>query len=169
VKLTTHLHLVPRSRLVELYLNSPIRLHGVVHRDNFTFLPPSWIWSSWWYSLKGRNYGALDFVIFSSLQRSITRPLYLRIPRICGPLARNNLSDGLDHSYHTIHCAPHHLEITREVMEMQYRAPTGVLMSGVRQYFRRPIVSVLVTWREQTVTPRNSWWSPSYLRGRVTK
>jgi hypothetical protein len=30
VKLTTHLHLVPRSRMVELYLHSPIRLHGVV-------------------------------------------------------------------------------------------------------------------------------------------
>jgi hypothetical protein len=29
VKLTTHLHLVPRSRLVELYFHSPIRLHGV--------------------------------------------------------------------------------------------------------------------------------------------
>jgi hypothetical protein len=30
VKLTTHLHLVPRSRMVELYLHSPICLHGVV-------------------------------------------------------------------------------------------------------------------------------------------
>jgi hypothetical protein len=29
VKLTTHLHLVPRSRMVELYLHSLIRLHGV--------------------------------------------------------------------------------------------------------------------------------------------
>jgi hypothetical protein len=29
VKLTTHLHLVPRSKIVELYLHSPIRLHGV--------------------------------------------------------------------------------------------------------------------------------------------
>jgi hypothetical protein len=28
--LTTELHLVPRSRMVELYLHSPIRLHGVV-------------------------------------------------------------------------------------------------------------------------------------------
>jgi hypothetical protein len=39
VKLTTHLHLLPRSRKVELYLHSPIRLHGIVlklikHRDN---------------------------------------------------------------------------------------------------------------------------------------
>jgi hypothetical protein len=30
VRLTTHLHLVPRSRLVELYLHSLICLHGVV-------------------------------------------------------------------------------------------------------------------------------------------
>jgi hypothetical protein len=30
VKLTTNLHLVPRSRMVELYLHSPIRLLGVV-------------------------------------------------------------------------------------------------------------------------------------------
>jgi hypothetical protein len=30
VKLTTHLHLVPRSRMVELYLHSPICLHSVV-------------------------------------------------------------------------------------------------------------------------------------------
>jgi hypothetical protein len=29
-KLTTHLLLVPRSRMVELYLHSPIRLHGLV-------------------------------------------------------------------------------------------------------------------------------------------
>jgi hypothetical protein len=29
VKLTTHLRLVPRSRIVELYLDSPIRLHGM--------------------------------------------------------------------------------------------------------------------------------------------
>jgi hypothetical protein len=39
VKLTTHLHLVPRSRKVELYLHSPICFHGIVlikHRgDNF--------------------------------------------------------------------------------------------------------------------------------------
>jgi hypothetical protein len=41
VKLTTHLHLVPRSRMVELYLHSPICLHGIVrkyilkYRDNF--------------------------------------------------------------------------------------------------------------------------------------
>jgi hypothetical protein len=30
VKLTTHLYLVPRLRVVELYLSSKIRLHGVV-------------------------------------------------------------------------------------------------------------------------------------------
>jgi hypothetical protein len=30
VKLTTHLHLVSRSRMVELYLRSLIRLHGKV-------------------------------------------------------------------------------------------------------------------------------------------
>jgi hypothetical protein len=32
VKLTTHLHLVPRLRMVELYLHSPIRLYGMVLR-----------------------------------------------------------------------------------------------------------------------------------------
>jgi hypothetical protein len=30
VKLTTHLYLVPRSRMLELYLHSPICLHGIV-------------------------------------------------------------------------------------------------------------------------------------------
>jgi hypothetical protein len=30
IKLTTYLHLVPRSRKVELYLHSPICLHGIV-------------------------------------------------------------------------------------------------------------------------------------------
>jgi hypothetical protein len=30
VKLTTHFHLVPRSRMMELYLRSPIFLHGIV-------------------------------------------------------------------------------------------------------------------------------------------
>jgi hypothetical protein len=30
VKLTTHLQLVPRSRKVDLYIHSPLRLHGVV-------------------------------------------------------------------------------------------------------------------------------------------
>jgi hypothetical protein len=30
VKLTTYLCLVPRSRMVELYIHFPIRLHGVV-------------------------------------------------------------------------------------------------------------------------------------------
>jgi hypothetical protein len=42
VKLTTELHLVPRSRMVELYLYSPTSRHDVVlnyfkHRDNFAF------------------------------------------------------------------------------------------------------------------------------------
>jgi hypothetical protein len=42
VKLTTHLHLVPRSRNAWSYTSiPPIRLHGVVlslkYRDNFTF------------------------------------------------------------------------------------------------------------------------------------
>jgi hypothetical protein len=43
VELTTHLHLVPRSKNEWSYIStSPIRLHGVVlikkkHRDNFTF------------------------------------------------------------------------------------------------------------------------------------
>jgi hypothetical protein len=30
LKLTTHLHLVPKSRIVELYLHSSISLHGIV-------------------------------------------------------------------------------------------------------------------------------------------
>jgi hypothetical protein len=40
VKLTTRLHLVPRSRMVVLYFNYPIHLDGVVlkHRDKFAFL-----------------------------------------------------------------------------------------------------------------------------------
>jgi hypothetical protein len=29
-KLTTYLHLVPRSRMVELYFHFPIRLHGMM-------------------------------------------------------------------------------------------------------------------------------------------
>jgi hypothetical protein len=42
VKLIVHLHLVPGSGMVELYVHSPIRLHGVVlyymikYRGNFT-------------------------------------------------------------------------------------------------------------------------------------
>jgi hypothetical protein len=32
VKLTTHLHLLPRSRLMELYFHSPIRLHTAVRK-----------------------------------------------------------------------------------------------------------------------------------------
>jgi len=51
VKLTSHLHLVPRSEYVELFLHSPydfmvrclikqgIRLYGAGLRDNFTFVP----------------------------------------------------------------------------------------------------------------------------------
>jgi hypothetical protein len=30
VEITTYHHIVPRSRMVELYLHSPIRLHDVV-------------------------------------------------------------------------------------------------------------------------------------------
>jgi hypothetical protein len=30
VKLTTHLHLASMSRMIEIYIHSPIRLHGVV-------------------------------------------------------------------------------------------------------------------------------------------
>jgi hypothetical protein len=32
VKVTTHIHLVPRSIMVEFYLHTPIRLNGVVLR-----------------------------------------------------------------------------------------------------------------------------------------
>jgi hypothetical protein len=44
VKLAAHLHLVPKSRMVELYNHSPIRLHGVVLNQlntgtNLFFLP----------------------------------------------------------------------------------------------------------------------------------
>jgi hypothetical protein len=44
VKLITYLHLVSRSRMMELYLHSPISLHAVAlnykikHRANFTFI-----------------------------------------------------------------------------------------------------------------------------------
>jgi hypothetical protein len=43
VKPTTHLHLVPKSRILELYVQSTTRLHGVVlkyiikYGDNFTY------------------------------------------------------------------------------------------------------------------------------------
>jgi hypothetical protein len=30
MKLTIHLHLLPRLRMVELYLHSPIRFHGMM-------------------------------------------------------------------------------------------------------------------------------------------
>jgi hypothetical protein len=33
VKLITHLYIVPRSRMVELYLHSPLCLHGVVFNE----------------------------------------------------------------------------------------------------------------------------------------
>jgi hypothetical protein len=38
MKLATHLRLVPRSRMVELYFHSPIHPRGMLinHRDNFT-------------------------------------------------------------------------------------------------------------------------------------
>jgi hypothetical protein len=41
VKVATHLHLVLRSRMVELYLHSPICLHGIVlnYLSRGTFLP----------------------------------------------------------------------------------------------------------------------------------
>ena len=40
VKLTTHLQLVLRSQYVDIYIRSPIRLHGVVkHRDSFACRP----------------------------------------------------------------------------------------------------------------------------------
>jgi hypothetical protein len=38
VKSTTHLHLVPRSGMVQQYLHSPIRVHDVLHRGNFIFM-----------------------------------------------------------------------------------------------------------------------------------
>jgi hypothetical protein len=34
VKLSTQLHVVPRSRVVELYLHSSICLHGIVLKNN---------------------------------------------------------------------------------------------------------------------------------------
>jgi hypothetical protein len=33
MKLTTHLHLVPRSKMVELYISSPVRVHGMGLED----------------------------------------------------------------------------------------------------------------------------------------
>jgi hypothetical protein len=47
MKLTTHLRLVPRSRMMDLYLHSPIRLHGAVLNElsirtiSFLTLPPT--------------------------------------------------------------------------------------------------------------------------------
>jgi hypothetical protein len=113
VKLTTHLDLM--SRLVELFLNSPIRLHGMVlnceAQGQLYLFTTILDFITLMIFAESTNYGAPDFVIFSSFQRSITRPLYLRLPRICGPLARNNPSDELDQSYRRMHCAPRHLEI----------------------------------------------------------
>jgi hypothetical protein len=52
MKLTTYLHLVPRSVMVEIYLHSPIRIprrltmswvSTACYRDNFTFLEVIWI------------------------------------------------------------------------------------------------------------------------------
>jgi hypothetical protein len=37
VKLTTHLQLVRGEENVGLNIHSPIRLHGVLHRDKFAF------------------------------------------------------------------------------------------------------------------------------------
>jgi hypothetical protein len=37
LKLIIHLHIVPKLRMLELYLHSPLRFHGMIkHRDNFT-------------------------------------------------------------------------------------------------------------------------------------
>jgi hypothetical protein len=58
VKLTTHLHLAPRSRMVELYLHSPIHLHDVVLNwlstgTTLRFLPlPDHLYKNW----KGSGY-----------------------------------------------------------------------------------------------------------------
>jgi hypothetical protein len=43
VKLTTHVYLLSRSRMVELYPHSPIRLHGVLlkHREFIIYLTVS--------------------------------------------------------------------------------------------------------------------------------
>jgi thiaminase len=37
MKLTTHLHLVSKLRMDEAYLHYTRYLHGMVHKDNFTF------------------------------------------------------------------------------------------------------------------------------------
>jgi hypothetical protein len=47
VKLTTHLHLMPRSRMMELYLHSARVLNYIIkYRDNFTF--PFNFFLIWW-------------------------------------------------------------------------------------------------------------------------
>jgi hypothetical protein len=50
MKLTTHLHLAPRSRMVELYLHSPIHLHGMMlhHLSMGIILPFHLKWSEGW-------------------------------------------------------------------------------------------------------------------------
>jgi hypothetical protein len=77
MKLTTHLHLVPRSRMVELYLHSKICLHGVVpnyiikYRDNFA-LPFSNFF------LKTRHFlypSSLYFINFALIVSSIMTDL----------------------------------------------------------------------------------------------
>jgi hypothetical protein len=52
VKLTTHLHLVSWSRMMELYLHSPIRFHGIVLNSLSTGITlPGWapatVWTLW--------------------------------------------------------------------------------------------------------------------------
>jgi hypothetical protein len=46
VTLTTYFHLVPRLRVVELYLHSPIYLHGILliikYRNNIIFYTSVW-------------------------------------------------------------------------------------------------------------------------------
>jgi hypothetical protein len=56
VKLTTHLQLISKSRMVELYLHSPIRLHGVllncltreITSTSSIIFPFRVTWSSYW-------------------------------------------------------------------------------------------------------------------------
>jgi hypothetical protein len=47
MELTTLLHLVPRSRMVELYLHCPMCLHGILHvikyRDKFYAKLPKYL------------------------------------------------------------------------------------------------------------------------------
>jgi hypothetical protein len=44
VKLITHLHLVPRSRMAELYLHVSLVFMALIkHRDNFNFMFTDWV------------------------------------------------------------------------------------------------------------------------------